>query len=62
MFLHLKKQICNRKQKHLQLWTKILIVDMAGVHEIYRFGAIFVLAIFMALAAWAYQRFTPESK
>jgi uncharacterized membrane protein len=42
--------------------TKILFVDMAGVHEIYRFGAVFVLAIFLSLAAWAYQRFKPESK
>ncbi|MDR2117384.1 MAG: DUF2339 domain-containing protein [Planctomycetaceae bacterium] len=42
--------------------TKILIVDMAGVHEIYRFGAVFVLAIFLSLAAWAYQRFKPEPK
>jgi uncharacterized membrane protein len=41
--------------------TKILFVDMAGVHEIYRFGAVFVLAIFLSLAAWAYQRFKPES-
>ncbi len=39
--------------------TKVLIVDMAGVHELYRFGAIFVLAIFLTLAAWAYQRFKP---
>jgi uncharacterized membrane protein len=42
--------------------TKILFVDMSGVHEIYRFGAVFVLAIFLSLAAWAYQRFKPESK
>jgi uncharacterized membrane protein len=40
--------------------TKVLFVDMAGVHELYRFGAVFVLAIFLALAAWAYQRFKPE--
>ncbi|MDR0704209.1 MAG: DUF2339 domain-containing protein [Planctomycetaceae bacterium] len=42
--------------------TKLLFVDMAGVHEIYRFGAVFVLAIFLSLAAWAYQRCKPESK
>ncbi|MDR0610491.1 MAG: DUF2339 domain-containing protein [Planctomycetaceae bacterium] len=42
--------------------TKILFIDMSGVHEIYRFGAVFVLAIFLSLAAWAYQRFKPESK
>jgi uncharacterized membrane protein len=42
--------------------TKILLVDMAGVHEIYRFGAVFVLAVFLSLAAWAYQRFKPELK
>lgn len=40
--------------------TKVLIVDMAGVHELYRFGAIFVLACVLTLAAWAYQRFRPE--
>lgn len=40
--------------------TKVLIVDMAGVHELYRFGAFFVLAIVLMLAAWAYQRFRPE--
>ncbi|MDR2761360.1 MAG: DUF2339 domain-containing protein [Planctomycetaceae bacterium] len=42
--------------------TKVLFVDMAGVHEIYRFGAVFVLAVFLSLAAWAYQRFKPEIK
>ncbi len=40
--------------------AKVLIVDMAGVHELYRFGAFFVLAVFLMLAAWAYQRFRPE--
>jgi uncharacterized membrane protein len=40
--------------------TKILFIDMAGVHEIYRFGAVFALAIFLSLAAWAYQRFKPD--
>lgn len=40
--------------------TKILVVDMAGVHELYRFGAIFALATVLTLAAWAYQRFKPE--
>jgi len=39
---------------------KILIVDMAGVNELYRFGAVFALAMLLALATWAYQRFKPE--
>jgi uncharacterized membrane protein len=39
---------------------KILIVDMAGVNELYRFGAVFALATLLALATWAYQRFKPE--
>jgi uncharacterized membrane protein len=39
---------------------KILIVDMSGVNELYRFGAVFALASLLALAAWAYQRFKPE--
>jgi uncharacterized membrane protein len=41
--------------------TKILIVDMSGVNELYRFGAVFALATLLALATWAYQRFRPES-
>ncbi len=40
--------------------TKVLIVDMAGVNELYRIGAFFVLAVILTLAAWAYQRFKPE--
>jgi uncharacterized membrane protein len=40
--------------------TKILIVDMSGVNELYRFGAVAILATLLALAAWAYQRFKPE--
>ncbi|MCL2710548.1 MAG: DUF2339 domain-containing protein [Planctomycetaceae bacterium] len=40
--------------------TKILIVDMAGVNELYRFGAVFALAMLLALATWAYQRFKLE--
>jgi uncharacterized membrane protein len=39
---------------------KILIVDMSGVNELYRFGAVFALASLLALATWAYQRFKPE--
>jgi hypothetical protein len=39
--------------------SKILVIDMAGVDELYRFGAVFVLALFLAGAAWAYQRFRP---
>jgi uncharacterized membrane protein len=40
--------------------TKILIVDMSGVNELYRFGAVFVLATLLAAATWAYQRFKLE--
>jgi len=40
--------------------TKILIVDMSGVNPLYRFGAVFALALLLALAAAAYQRFKPE--
>jgi uncharacterized membrane protein len=40
--------------------TKILIVDMSGVNELYRFGAVFALATLLAAATWAYQRFRPE--
>jgi len=40
--------------------TKILIVDMSGVNQLYRFGAVFALASLLALATWAYQRFKPE--
>jgi len=40
---------------------KILIVDMSGVNEQYRFGAVFASATLLALATWAYQRFKPES-
>jgi uncharacterized membrane protein len=39
--------------------TKIWIVDMAGVNDLYRFGAMFVLALLLAAAGWAYQRFKP---
>jgi superfamily II helicase len=41
---------------------KILIVDMAGVNELYRFGAVFALATLLALATWAYQRFRIEGQ
>jgi uncharacterized membrane protein len=40
---------------------KILIIDMSGVNELYRFGAVFALATLLALATWAYQRFKPEA-
>ena len=40
--------------------TKIVIVDMSGVNELYRFGAVFALATLLAAATWAYQRFKPE--
>ncbi len=39
--------------------TKVLIVDLSGVDELYRIGAFFVLAVVLTLAAWAYQRFKP---
>jgi uncharacterized membrane protein len=39
---------------------KLLMVDMSGVNELYRFGAVFALASLLALATWAYQRFKPE--
>ncbi|MCL2306605.1 MAG: DUF2339 domain-containing protein, partial [Planctomycetaceae bacterium] len=40
---------------------KILIVDMSGVNELYRFGAVFALASLLMAATWAYQRFKPEA-
>jgi hypothetical protein len=40
---------------------KILVADMAGMNELYRFGAVFGLAMVLSLAAWAYQRFKPEN-
>jgi uncharacterized membrane protein len=42
--------------------TKIVIVDMSGVNPLYRFGAVFALALLLALAAAAYQRFRPEDQ
>lgn len=36
---------------------KVFLVDMAGLDQIYRIVAFFVLAVFLGLAAWAYQRF-----
>ncbi|MCL2004563.1 MAG: DUF2339 domain-containing protein [Planctomycetaceae bacterium] len=39
---------------------KILVLDMSGVNELYRFGAVFALASLLMLATWAYQRFKPE--
>jgi uncharacterized membrane protein len=41
--------------------TKILIVDMSGANPLYRCGAVFALALILALAAGVYQRFKPES-
>jgi len=40
--------------------TKILFVDMSGVNYLYRCGAVFVLALLLALAGAAYQRFKLE--
>jgi uncharacterized membrane protein len=40
--------------------VKVFLVDMAGLDQIYRIVAFFVLAIFLGLAAWAYQRIRLE--
>ena len=39
---------------------KVFLVDMAGSGQIYRIVAFFVLAVFLGLAAWAYQRIRLE--
>lgn len=36
--------------------AKVFLVDMAGLDQIYRIVAFFVLAVFLGIAAWAYQR------
>jgi Predicted membrane protein len=41
---------------------KVIVYDMADFDRLYRIGAFFVLALVMMLAAWAYQRFKPESR
>jgi uncharacterized membrane protein len=35
---------------------KVFLHDMAGLREIYRILAFFILAILLGLAGWAYQR------
>jgi len=40
--------------------AKVFLVDMAGLDQIYRIVAFFVLAIFLGAAAWAYQRIRIE--
>ena len=40
--------------------AKVFLVDMAGVDELYRVVAFFVLAVVLGAAAWAYHRFHPE--
>jgi uncharacterized membrane protein len=36
--------------------AKVFLVDMADLDQIYRIVAFFVLAVFLGIAAWAYQR------
>ena len=40
---------------------KVFFADMQQLDEIYRIGAFFVLAIFLGLAAWGYQRISPQA-
>ena len=40
--------------------VKVFLVDMAGLDQIYRIAAFVVLAIFLGIAAWAYQRIRIE--
>lgn len=40
--------------------VKVFLVDMAELDQIYRIVAFFVLAIFLGVAAWAYQRIRIE--
>lgn len=40
--------------------AKVFLVDMAGVDELYRVMAFFVLSVMLGAAAWAYHRFHPE--
>ncbi len=39
---------------------KVFLFDMAGLAELYRIGAFIVVAVVLGIAAWAYQRFTPQ--
>jgi uncharacterized membrane protein len=36
--------------------AKVFLYDMADLDQIYRIVAFFVLAVFLGIAAWAYQR------
>lgn len=40
---------------------KVFLADMAGLAELYRIGAFVVVAVVVGMAAWAYQRFAPQS-
>lgn len=40
--------------------TKVFLFDMAELNELFRILAFFVLAVFLAIAAWAYQRIRIE--
>ena len=40
--------------------AKVFLIDMAGVDELYRVVAFFILALVLGAAAWAYHRFHPE--
>jgi uncharacterized membrane protein len=39
---------------------KVFLHDMAGLKEIYRILAFFILAILLGLAGWAYQRISVD--
>ncbi len=39
---------------------KVFLIDLASIHEVYRIGAFFTLAVVLWLAARAYQRFRPD--
>ena len=42
--------------------VKVFMWDMAGLDEIYRIVAFFVLAVLLAAAAWVYQRVQPSQE
>jgi uncharacterized membrane protein len=39
---------------------KAFLVDLAGLDQLYRIVAFFILAVLLGAAAWAYQRFNPS--